>query len=124
MDDLMARTIVENLSLGINPLTGESLGAEDSCSNEMVREALCVVLEHCSLDSYATEAKKRIRKTSKKKRQVVSRAKNEDGWTTKEDYRLIELCKEGKCILEIAREMRCSTDKICTKLKSLQERKL
>lgn len=30
MDDLMARTMVENLSIGINPITGRLLRQDDS----------------------------------------------------------------------------------------------
>ena len=52
-DDLMARTMVENLSIGINPLTGRALPPSDCCANEVVQEALKAVLEHCSLESYA-----------------------------------------------------------------------
>ena len=53
-DDLMARTMVENLSIGINPLTGRALSPSDCCANEVVQEALKAVLEHCSLESYAS----------------------------------------------------------------------
>ena len=63
-DDLMARTMVENLSIGINPLTGRALPPSDCCANEVVQEALKAVLEHCSLESYAS-AEKRERGGSK-----------------------------------------------------------
>lgn len=43
MDDLMARTMVENLSIGINPITGEALSHWDCCSDELVQEALRTV---------------------------------------------------------------------------------
>ena len=43
-DDLMARTKVENLSIGINPLTGRVLPPSDCCANEVVQEALKAVL--------------------------------------------------------------------------------
>lgn len=36
MDDLMARTMVENLSIGIDPLTGRALSPRDCCANELV----------------------------------------------------------------------------------------
>ena len=58
MDDLMARTMVENLSIGINPITGEALSHWDCCSDELVQEALRTVLEHCTLESYASMLKK------------------------------------------------------------------
>ena len=44
MDDLMARTMVENLSIGIDPLTVRALSPRDCCSNELVQEALNRVL--------------------------------------------------------------------------------
>ena len=37
MDDLMARTMVENLSVGIDPITGNHLRQDDSCANELVQ---------------------------------------------------------------------------------------
>ena len=64
-DDLMARTMVENLSIGINPLTGRALPPSDCCANEVVQEALKAVLEHCSLESYFGAAEKRERGGSK-----------------------------------------------------------
>lgn len=69
MDDLMARTIVENLSVGIDPLSGKTLGADDCCSNQLIQEALCVVLEHCSLESYGTQMARRFQKTDAKRLQ-------------------------------------------------------
>ena len=54
MDDLMARTMVENLSIGIDPITGRVLPKYDSCANEVVQEALRTVLDNCSLESYGT----------------------------------------------------------------------
>ena len=60
-DDLMARTVVENLSIGINPLTGRALPPSDCCANEVVQEALKTVLEHCSLESYASILERQIK---------------------------------------------------------------
>ena len=65
MEDLMARTIVENLAIGINPLTGEVLNQSDVCSNELVQEAIQTVLDNCTLESYATELHKSRRNHKK-----------------------------------------------------------
>ena len=65
-DDLMARTMVENLSIGINPLTGRALPPSDCCANEVVQEALKAVLEHCSLFWSGREKRKRRLKRRKK----------------------------------------------------------
>ena len=116
MDDLMARTIVENL------MSGEALDDHDVCANETVQEALRVVLEHCSLESYQTKAHERSPEKRKEKREYLSaqarclreQAENE------ENHKLAQLCRERKSVLEMAREMRCSTGEICEKLKRLR----
>ena len=59
MDDLMARTMVENLSIGIDPLTGRALSPRDCCANGLVQEALKMVLDNCSLESYGTILERR-----------------------------------------------------------------
>lgn len=51
MDPFLARTIVETLSKGINPVTGRALGENDSCANEEIQDALTEVLEHCTIES-------------------------------------------------------------------------
>ena len=122
MDDLMARTIVENLSLGINPMSGQALDDNDVCANETVQKALRVVVEHCSLGSYTTKAHERSPEKRKEKKEILSeqarllreQAENE------EKHKLAQLCREGKSVLEMAREMRCSTGEICEKLKRLR----
>ena len=40
MDDMLARTIIETLAKGINPLTGWILSENDSCAQEEIQEAL------------------------------------------------------------------------------------
>lgn len=122
MDDLMARTIVENLSLGVNPISGQALDDNDVCANETVQKALRVVVEHCSLGSYTTKAHERSPEKRKEKKEILSeqarllreQAENE------EKRKLAQLCREGKSVLEMAREMRCSTGEICEKLKRLR----
>ena len=122
MDDLMARTIVENLSLGINPMSGQALDDNDDYANETVQKALRVVVEHCSLGSYTTKAHERSPEKRKERREYLSaqacllreQAENE------EKRKLAQLCREGKSVLEMAREMRCSTGEICEKLKRLR----
>ena len=51
MDPFLARTMVESLSKGIDPLSGRALPLKDSCSNEEIQEALLEVLAHCSIES-------------------------------------------------------------------------
>lgn len=119
MDDLMARTIVENLSVGIDPLSGKTLRADDCCSNQLIQEALCVVLEHCSLESYGTQMARRFQKNRRQKtpKRKINKAINEK---KREEYsRLRQLCRERKSVLEMAQAMNCSVDEVCEKLKQL-----
>lgn len=87
MDDLMARTMVENLSIGINPITGEALSHWDCCSDELVQEALRTVLEHCTLESYASMLKKQReeREAEKKAAREVSAAKRKSMYQNAEN---------------------------------------
>ena len=74
MDDLMARTMVENLSVGIDPITGKLLSQDDSCANELVQEAIRTVLDHCSIDSHAIHLE---RQRKEKKEEADKRKKQE-----------------------------------------------
>lgn len=73
MDDLMARTMVENLSIGIDPLTVRALSPRDCCSNEFVQEALRIVLDNCSLESYGTILERRREEREKEKQERKER---------------------------------------------------
>ena len=66
MDPFLARTMVESLSKGINPLSGRVLPLNDSCSNEKIQDALIEILDHCTIESNEQYllSKKRCRKES------------------------------------------------------------
>lgn len=51
MDELLARTMVETLSKGIDLLFGRALPESHLCSNEEIQEALETVLEKCTIES-------------------------------------------------------------------------
>lgn len=51
MDPFLARTMVETLSKGINPVTGCVLSKNDCCANEEIQDALIEVLGHCAIES-------------------------------------------------------------------------
>ena len=51
MDPFLARTMVESLSKGIDPLSGRVLPLNDSCSNEKIQDALIEILDHCTIES-------------------------------------------------------------------------
>lgn len=120
----MARTIVENLSRGINPLTGEMLSEEDACSNEAVQEALQIVLEHCTLDLSEKEPAPGINKELFPEWnggfvRAVPKDTIKDRWTKQDEEYLRTLCQQKKSIAEIAHALNCSAEKICERLKML-----
>lgn len=95
-DDLMARTMVENLSIGINPLTGRALPPSDCCANEVVQEALKAVLEHCSLESYASilerqRKEKEVAQKEKKERRKTQYPNTGKSWSREESEKLYDL---------------------------------
>ena len=95
-DDLMARTMVENLSIGINPLTGRALSPSDCCANEMVQEALKAVLEHCSLESYASilerqRKEKEAAQKEKKERRKAQYPNTGKAWSREESEKHYDL---------------------------------
>ena len=51
MDKLLARTMIETLSKGIDPLTGKLLPRSDICANEEIQDALWEVLDSCTIES-------------------------------------------------------------------------
>lgn len=124
MDDLMARTMVENLSIGIDPLSGKALPHTDACSNEIVQEAIKTVLEYCSIDSYATI----LERQRKEKRDAVEKCKKErkercpnqgKPWTGREDGILFQLYQEGYPIPHIANILKRSPSAIKSRLRKI-----
>lgn len=125
MDDLMARTMVENLSVGIDPTTGQALPAYDSCANELVQEALRTVLEHCTLESYGTmlERKRKGRRETQEKAAAQGTAQYLNAgkpWSRGEDQRLWEMYTYGrKNAHQIAKVLQRSPKSIASRLRKL-----
>ena len=124
MDDLMARTMVENLSIGVDPITGKLLREDDSCANELVQEAIRTVLDHCTIDSYATI----LERQRKEKKELVEQRKEDrknrypnqgKPWTKREEGMLSVLCHEGYHIPHIANILKRSPSAIAEKMKKL-----
>ena len=122
-DDLMARTMVENLSVGIHPLTGRALPASDCCANELVQEALKTVLEHCSLESYGSilektyQEKKAAKKAAREQRTALYPNMGRP-WSEEEDTYLIDLYRhKGKSIRQIAAILQRSPQSVSARLK-------
>lgn len=124
MDDLMARTMVENLSIGIDPITGRVLPKYDSCANEVVQEALRTVLDNCSLESYGTILEKqRAEREEKKKERKAQRAERYPNggkpWTKAEDKLLREMYVDArKNIYQIANLLERTPSAVSTRLKN------
>lgn len=124
MDDLMARTMVENLSFGIDPVTGKLLSQDDSCANELVQEAIRTVLDHCTIDSYATilERQRKEKKEEAEKRKEARKARYPNQgkpWTKREAGMLSVLHQEGYHVPHIANILKRSPSAVADKLKKL-----
>ena len=127
MEDLLARTIVENLSVGINPLTGEAVHDTDCCANELVQEAIRTVLEHCSLESYATllekqrEEKKRQRAEKREERRKLCEKRYTNSgrpWSENDDELLVKLyVYQKRNIWQIANIMKRTPGAIASRLR-------
>lgn len=114
MDDMLARTIIETLAKGINPLTGWILSENDSCAQEEIQEALKIVLEHCSIESTAEYLKSLPRN---KKAERYSRAGT--AWSQKEERELLRLHQQGNSVKRISLILKRSTGAIESKLRKL-----
>ena len=124
MDDLMARTMVENLSMGIDPITGKLLRQDDSCANEIVQEAIRTVLDHCTIDSYATilerqRKEKEERKEQRKQERKLRYPNQRKPWTQREEGTLSVLCREGYPVPHIANILKRSPSSIADKMRKL-----
>lgn len=96
MDELLARTMVETLSKGIDPLSGCALPESHLCSNEEIQEALETVLAKCTIESNEQLLKRpRDEKKAQKKERAaynMSRYKNHGSpWTREEEESLLAL---------------------------------
>lgn len=122
-DDLMARTMVENLSIGINPLTGKALPPSDCCANEVVQEALKAVLEHCSLESYASilerqRTEKEAAQKEKKERRKTQYPNTGKAWSREEREKLYDLYfRRKKNIWQIANILKRTPGSVSSHLK-------
>ena len=102
---MLARTIIETLAKGINPLTGWILSENDSCAQEEIQEALKIVLEHCSIESTAEYLKSLPRN---KKAERYSRAGT--AWSQKEERELLRLHQQGNSVKRISLILKRSTE--------------
>ena len=126
MDPFLARTMVESLSKGINPLSGRALPLKDSCSNEEIQEALLEVLAHCSIESseqYLVRLKEEKAATRRAKRnEYVKRyPRGGEPWQDEEEKQLLRMHRKGFNIYKIANILERTPGAIADRLKKLQE---
>ena len=125
MDPFLARTMVETLSKGINPVTGCALDRRDSCANEEIQDALIEVLEHCTIESveqYMIRLKeeKEAEREERKIRNAKRYPRGGEPWTTEEEQDLLSMHRRGKSIYQIASILKRTPGAISDRLKRLQ----
>lgn len=126
MDPMLARTMVESLSKGIDPITGLPLSSRDACANEDVQDALLEVLAHCQIESTEQylirikeekEEKAQIRRDRNKKRYP----RGGEPWTKEEETRMMSLYRSGCNIYQIANILKRTPGAISNRIKTFQE---
>lgn len=125
MDPFLARTMVETLSKGINPVTGRALDKRDSCANEEIQDALIEVLEHCTIESveqYMIRLKeeKESEREERKIRNAKRYPRGGEPWTAEEEQDLLSMHRRGKSIYQIASILKRTPGAISDRLKKLQ----
>ena len=125
MDPFLARTMVESLSKGINPITGRVLQQSDICANEEVQDALLEVLEHCAIES--TEQYLVRIKEEKKEKAEASRERNlrqyprgGEPWSKEEEAHMLSLHRSGCNIYQMANILKRTPGAISDRMKKLQ----
>lgn len=127
MDPFMARTMVETLSKGINPITGRALPLTDSCSIEEIQDALIEVLAHCSIESneqYLLRLKEEKEALRKQKREETSKRypRSREAWTKEEEMQLLSLYKKQYNIFRIANILKRTPGSISSRLKKISNK--
>ena len=127
MDPLLARTMVENLSKGINPLTGCALPLRDICSFEEVQDALIEVLEHCTIESneqYLVRIKeeKEAEREDRRYNNAKKYPRGGEPWSKDEENELLYLHRNGCNIYHIANILKRTPGAISDRLKKLQSK--
>lgn len=127
MDPFLARTMMESLSKGIDPLTGRVLPDDDICAKEEIQEALLEVLEHCSIES--TEQYLLRLKEEKKAQQKERRARNaqrffreSEAWNEEEEAALLQMHRNGCKMDQIANYLKRPPNVVGSRLQQLKRR--
>ncbi len=125
MDPFLARTMVEALSRGVDPLTGRVLAQRDSCAKEEIQQALEEVLAHCTIESveqYILRVQED--KASARKARAAKNAqrypRGGEPWTQKEEQELLSMLRRGKNLYQIASVLKRTPRAISERMKNLQ----
>ena len=125
MDPFLARTMVESLSKGINPITGRALPQSDVCTNEEVQDALLEVLEHCGIESteqYLVRIKqeKEEKAEAKRERNLRQYPRGGEPWSKEEEAHMLSLHRSSYNIYQIANILKRTPGAISDRMKKLQ----
>lgn len=125
MDPFLARTMVEGLSKGINPVTGRALPPNDACANEDVQAALLEVLEHCSIESteqYLVRIKEEKQEKAKAKREHNMKRYPRGGepWTKEGETQMLSMHRSGCNIYQIANILKRTPGAVSDRMKKIQ----
>ena len=96
MDKLLARTMIETLSKGIDPLTGKLLPRSHLCCTEEIQDALWEVLDSCTIESTEQILQRQKEEKKSRTRQKVENQKQKyhnygKPWTREEKQKLLQL---------------------------------
>ena len=125
MDPFLARTMVESLSKGINPLTGRTLPKSDICANEEAQDALLEVLEHCTIESteqYLVRIKeeKQEMAAARRERNIKQYPRGGEPWSKEEETQMLSLHRSGCNIYQIANILKRTPGAISDRMRKLQ----
>lgn len=125
MDPFVARSMVEMLSKGVHPVTGQALSHSDSCSVEEVRAALAEVLEHCTIDAaqqYALETgqdKQHARK-ARAAQNAQRYPRGGEHWSAEEERQMLAMLRRGKNVYQIAGALKRTPRAVSERMRNLQ----
>jgi len=105
MDIERAKSILNILADGINPVTGEVLSSEDSCNQVEVVRALNTILRTVEIQQISL---------AKQKRQNAGKP-----WTEKEEFELSKMFDEGRTRKEICEYFKRTDGAIAARLVKL-----
>ena len=122
-----ARKMVENLSRGLDPYIGRELPLQDVCSDPDVQEALRVVLECCTIDSYdqlreKAKANKIVERELRNQERQIRYPNGGKPWTDIEVNEILNLHSKRCNIYQIANIMKRTPAAIKKQLKNLGKR--